>query len=29
MQIAKQLKEDQILNPTAYKHKEGINTPNH
>ena len=29
MQIAKQLKEEQILNPTAYKHKEGINTPNH
>jgi hypothetical protein len=29
MQIAKHLKEEQILNPTAYKHKEGINTPNH
>lgn len=28
MQIAKQLKEEQILNPTAYKHKEGIKTPN-
>ena len=28
MQIAKQLKEEQILNPTAYKRKEGIKTPN-
>ena len=28
MQIAKQLKEEQILNPTAYKRKEGIRTPN-
>ena len=28
MQIAKQLKEEQILNPTAYKCKEGIKTPN-
>ena len=28
MQIAKQLKEEMILTPTAYKHKEGIKTPN-
>ena len=28
LQIAKQLKEEQILNPTAYKHREGIKTPN-
>ena len=28
MQIAKQLKKEMILSPTAYKHKEGIKTPN-
>ena len=28
MQIAKQLREEMILTPTAYKHKEGIKTPN-
>ena len=28
MQIAKQLKEEEILNPTAYKRREGIKTPN-
>ena len=28
MQIAKQLKEEMILTPTAYKHREGIKTPN-
>ena len=28
LQIAKQLKEEMILTPTAYKHKEGIKTPN-
>jgi len=28
LQIAKQLTEEQILNPTAYKHKEGLKTPN-
>jgi Site-specific recombinases, DNA invertase Pin homologs len=28
MQIAKQLREEQVLNPTAYKRKEGIKTPN-
>ena len=27
MQIAKQLKEEQILNPTAYKRKNGIKSP--
>ncbi len=26
MQIAKQLKEEHVLNPTAYKYKEGIKT---
>ncbi len=28
LQIATQLKEERILNPTAYKHREGIKTPN-
>ncbi len=28
MQIAKALHDEKILNPTAYKHREGRNTPN-